>query len=226
VIPDIAGGFILGLVSTVHCLGMCGGIIGALTLNLPKSIRDSRWRMLPYVVAYNLGRVTSYVFMGAIVGAAGAELMKMLAPAHGHAILRWLAAAVMVAIGLYLAGWFPRFAMIEHIGTPIWRRLEPFGRSLLPVQSTIKAYAFGVIWGWLPCGLVYSALVWTATSSSAVQGGSFMLAFGVGTLPSMLTAGIVAGWIARLSRLPYLRQIAGLTLIVLAAATLVFMHGH
>ncbi len=223
--PGIAGGFILGLVSTVHCLGMCGGIIGALSLNLPQSIRDNRWRMLPYVLAYNLGRLTSYVFMGAVVGAAGGGLIKLFAPAHAHVILRWLAAIVMIAIGLYLAGWFPKFALIEHIGVPVWKRLEPFGRRLLPVQSTIKAFVFGIIWGWLPCGLVYSALIWTTTSGSALQGGSFMLAFGLGTLPSMLTAGIVTGWIARLSRAPYLRQIAGLTLVLLAVTSLLVRMG-
>jgi sulfite exporter TauE/SafE len=132
----------------------------------------------------------------------------------------------MIAIGLYLAGWFPRLALIEHVGVPVWRRLEPYGRNLLPIQSTFKAYIFGMIWGWLPCGLVYSALIWTATSGSAVQGGLFMLAFGAGTLPSMLTAGIVAGWIARVSRLRYFRQLAGITLIVLAVASLLVSQRH
>ena len=226
--PIIAGGFILGLISTVHCLGMCGGIVGALTLSLPQSIRNDRWRMLPYVSAYNLGRLTSYVFMGAVVGMAGGKLLGAVAPQQGHLILQIVASAVMIAIGLYLAGWFPKFALIENMGAPIWKRLEPFGRNLLPVQSTIKAYAFGIIWGWLPCGLVYSALVWTATSGSAAQGALFMLAFGAGTLPSMVTAGIVASWISRLSRMRYLRQFAGLTLIILAVASLVVSqrHGH
>jgi hypothetical protein len=137
-----------------------------------------------------------------------------------------MAAAVMIAIGLYLAGWFPKFALIESIGAPIWKRLEPLGRNLLPVQSTFKAYVFGIIWGWLPCGLVYSALVWTATSGSATQGGLFMFAFGAGTLPSMITAGIVASWIVRLSRLRYLRQFAGLTLIALAIISVIVPQRH
>lgn len=224
--PIIPGGFILGLISTVHCLGMCGGIVGALTLSLPQSIRNDRWRMLPYVSAYNLGRLTSYVFLGAVFGLAGGRLMGWLAPQHGHTILQLVAAIVMVAIGLYLAGWFPKFALIENIGVPIWKRLEPLGKNLLPVRSPIKAYVFGIIWGWLPCGLVYSALIWTATSGSASRGALFMLAFGAGTLPSMLTAGIVAGWIARLSRLRYLRQIAGLTLIGLAIASVIVSQRH
>lgn len=224
--PILAGGFILGLISTVHCIGMCGGIVGALTLSLPQSIRNDRWRMLPYVSAYNLGRLTSYVFLGALFGMAGGGLINWLAPQQGHTVLQLVAAVVMIAIGLYLAGWFPKFALIESIGVPIWRRLEPLGRNLLPVRSTIKAYLFGVVWGWLPCGLVYSALIWTATSGSAVKGGLFMLAFGAGTLPSMITAGIVAGWIARLSRLQRLRQFAGVTLIVLAVASVVVSHRH
>jgi hypothetical protein len=132
----------------------------------------------------------------------------------------------MVGVGLYLAGWFPRFALIERIGVPLWRRLEPVGRRLLPVRSPVHAYVFGLVWGWLPCGLVYSALLWTTSSGGAAPGALFMLAFGAGTLPSVMTAGIVTGWIARLTRLPLVRPVVGLLLIGIALTGLALSFGH
>ena len=212
--------FIVGLFSTLHCLGMCGGIIGALTFSLPPEIRNHRWRLLPYISAYNLGRIGSYTLVGAIVGGLGDNLFNFISPNYGHLLLQGIAAIIMVGIGLYLAGWFPRFAEIEKLGQPLWRKLEPLGQKLLPVRSPSHAFLFGVIWGWLPCGLVYSALLWSASTGSATNGALFMLAFGAGTLPTVMTAGIVTGWLIRLTRLPHLKAAVGLSIIALALASL------
>ena len=218
--------FIVGLFSTLHCLGMCGGIIGALTFSLPIEIRNHRWRLFPYVSAYNLGRISSYTLAGAIVGGLGENLFTFISAQYGHLILQGLAVVIMIGIGLYLAGWFPRFAEIEKLGQPIWRKLEPLGQKLLPVRSPSHAFLFGLVWGWLPCGLVYSALLWSASTGSAGNGALFMLAFGAGTLPAVMTAGIVTGWLIRLTRLPHLRTIVGLSIIALALASLFLTLEH
>jgi len=210
--------FFVGLFSTVHCLGMCGGIIGALTFSLPERIRNNRWHLIPYVSAYNLGRISSYCLAGALVGALGEGILGVL-PSYGHLVLQLLASILMVGIGLYLAGWFPAFTRIERIGKPVWKKLEPISQKLIPVKSPWHAYLFGAVWGWLPCGLVYTALIWSVTASSAKDGALLMLAFGAGTLPAVMVAGILTGWFTRLIRSPYVRTSAGVIIILMALGT-------
>ena len=210
--------FFIGLFSTLHCVGMCGGIIGALTFSLPEQIRNNRWRLIPYVSAYNFGRITSYTLAGALAGSFGEKIIA-LAPQNGHLALQLFATILMIGIGLYLAGWFPAFAKIEHIGKPIWKKLEPISQKLIPVKSPSHAYLFGIVWGWLPCGLVYTALIWSSTASSAKDGALLMLAFGAGTLPTVMIAGILTGWFVRLSRSKYIRPLVGLTVIAMALIT-------
>lgn len=220
--------FFVGLFSTVHCIGMCGGIIGALTFSLPQHIRENRWHLIPYVSAYNIGRITSYTLAGALVGGLGDNLAAF-SPVYGHLVLQLFASILMIGIGLYLAGWFPAFVKIEHIGRPIWRKLEPISQKLIPVKSPLHAYLFGLVWGWLPCGLVYTALLWSVTAGSAVDGALLMLAFGAGTLPAVMIAGILTGWFTRLLRTPYIRPIIGLIIIIAALVTgyLAILHsGH
>ena len=211
----------VGFFSTLHCLGMCGGIIGALSFSLPEPIRQNRWRALPYLLAYNIGRILSYATAGALIGYLGMAVFTNISPKYGHTVLQWIAALFMIAIGLYLAGWFPRFALLENLGKPLWRKLEPLGQRLLPVKSPVQALVFGLVWGWLPCGLVYAAIVYAAASGGAVNGAMFMAFFGLGTLPTVLSAGILAHWVARLSQMPQLRRGAGIFIILLAVLTLV-----
>jgi sulfite exporter TauE/SafE len=211
---------LLGIASTLHCLGMCGSIIGALSLGLPVEVRRNRRQLLTYVVAYNLGRIASYALAGAVAGGLSAALFQAASPRYGHNILQYLAVAVMIAMGLYLAGWFPRFARLEEFGVPLWRRLEPIGRRLLPVRSRVQALLFGMVWGWLPCGLVYSLLIWTASAGSAARGSVYMLAFGLGTLPTVITAGIFMGSLVHVIRRAYVKQAVGVLVIALALASL------
>lgn len=214
--------FLIGLFSTLHCLGMCGGIVGALTFSLPPEVRQQRHRLLPYIVSFSAGRIASYSLAGALIGALGGGLYDLFSPRHGYLLLQILAAVMMVGIGFYLAGWLPRFALIERIGEPLWRRLEPLGRHLLPVQSPWQALLYGAIWGWLPCGLVYSALLWSATGAGPLAGAIYMAAFGLGTLPAIVGAGILSGWLGQLRRRPWVRQAAGLTLVAMGLAGVLF----
>jgi len=212
--------FLLGLFSTIHCVGMCGGIIGALSLSLPVEIRSHKPRMLLFVTTYNIGRIISYSLAGLVAGAIGTGVLASAGFDQGHAVLRAVGVAMMIAIGLYLAGWLPQLASVEKIGVPIWKKLEPLGRSLLPVASLPKALAYGLIWGWLPCGLVYFVLVWALTAGNAVQGALTMMAFGIGTLPTLLATGFMTSWLTRFARSSTARQLVGLLIIAMAIGSL------
>ena len=212
--------FLLGLFSTIHCVGMCGGIIGALSLSLPADIRHNKTRMLMFITTYNTGRILSYSFAGLVAGAIGTGVLASAGFDQGHAVLRAIGVAMMVAIGLYLAGWLPQLSIVEKIGVPVWKKLEPVGRKLLPVATLPKALAYGLIWGWLPCGLVYFVLLWALTAGNAVQGGLTMLAFGVGTLPTLLATGFMTSWLTRFARSSTARQVVGLLIIAMAVGSL------
>ena len=214
--------FLLGLFSTVHCIAMCGSVIGALTLSLPTEVRESQRKMLPYVFNYNLGRLISYGIAGAIVGLLSAPLTAF----NGHLVLRYLSVIVMIAMGLYLAGWFPKFAHMERLGAPIWKWLQPIGQKLLPVRKLSQAFLLGIVWGWLPCGLVYAALAVAATVGEPVKASLVMLAFGAGTLPAVMGAGMFTGLLASMARAKHLRQIAGVLIIVMALATAFWPMDH
>ena len=208
--------FILGLFSTVHCISMCGSVIGALTLSLPIRIRKSRQKMLPYIFYYNLGRLLSYGLAGLIVGSFSSTI---IAQANGHIIIKLIAMIIMIAMGLYLAGWFPKFAKIEQIGSPIWKKLQPIGKRLLPVQTLSRACLFGIIWGWLPCGLVYAALAVAATASHPINASMVMLAFGAGTLPGVMGISFFTDSLASMAKIKNLRQLAGLSIILISIST-------
>ena len=212
--------FLLGLFSTIHCVGMCGGIIGALSLSLPVEIRNNKARMLMFITTYNIGRILSYSFAGLVAGAIGTGVLASAGFDQGHAVLRAIGVAMMVAIGLYLAGWLPQLAIVEKIGVPVWKKLEPLGRKLLPVASLPKAMAYGLIWGWLPCGLVYFVLLWALTAGNAAQGALTMLAFGIGTLPTLLATGFMTSWLTRFARSTRARQLVGLLIVAMAIGSL------
>ena len=214
--------FLVGLLSALHCLGMCGGIVGALTFSLPIETRRDWPRLVLFLLSYNAGRVASYALAGAAFGWLGQAVMATGPAAWPHRVLQWLAALVMVGIGLYIAGWFPRFAQVERIGEPLWRRLEPAGRRLLPVATLPRALIYGAVWGWLPCGLVYTMLLATPAQGGPAAGALYMALFGLGTLPAMLAVGLLAGRLHAWARNRKVQMAAGLSVIALGLFTLVF----
>lgn len=207
---------VMGLFSALHCLGMCGSIIGTLTLSLRREIRDNKAQLVPFVFSYNFGRITSYAVAGYLAGLVHNVLMLPLGEGAGHRILQIVSALIMAGAGLHIAGWFPRFAYIEKGGALIWARLEPYGRRLIPVKTLPQAYVFGMIWGWLPCGLVYAAVALAATAGNEMRGALTMLAFGLGTLPAVVSVGLMTSLLVRLSSMKKFRQISGILLIILA----------
>ncbi len=199
--------FAVGILGGIHCLGMCGGIVGAISLSHAGS-RSPAW---PRLLAYNLGRMSSYVLAGSLAGLIGATLLGGLP--QGQRILEILAALFLILLGLYLAGWWPILARLEQLGGHAWRWIEPLGRRFIPVRHPGQAFVVGGVWGWLPCGLVYSVLVWTLSAGGATNGALLMMAFALGTLPNLMLMGLFAARLARFARNERIRQASGALLI-------------
>ncbi|QDD65509.1 sulfite exporter TauE/SafE family protein [Herbaspirillum seropedicae] len=254
--------FLVGLMGSVHCIGMCGGIVGALSsaapirptptpaaplLSVAAPGRNDGARLLRIipihpaggvqvqamaqdlvrVLCYNLGRLSSYALAGALAGGIAAGLLR------GADVLGWLAPAqrvaylitniVLVLLGLYLTQWWPALARLEQLGSALWGRVRPLAARLVPVDTPAKALLLGSLWGWLPCGMVYSALLTALMAGSAVQGALTMLAFGAGTLPVLLAAGLSGARLRQLAQRPAVRLAAGV--VVLAFGIMGLLRG-
>jgi len=210
VLPTLIMAASAGLLSALHCWGMCGGIVAALSLGAG----GRQAARLPLALAYNLGRIASYTGMGAIAG------LIATAPAGDGALayraLQLLGLAALLLAGLRLGGWLPRNGWVETQGLRLWRRLHPLTRHLLPIDRVGKALPAGLVWGFLPCGLVYAMLPVAAGTGSVTGGALTMLAFGAGTLPGMIVASALAQRLGGLNPGASLRRYAGATLIGLA----------
>ena len=212
-VANLMAAFLIGLSGGAHCFGMCGGIVGALTLGLPMTPGQPFLGRWPFLLAYNLGRLSSYVVAGMLVGGVGAWATHLVAVHQAQLALQFLAGLFMILLGLYLAGWWMGLARVEQAGGRLWRRIEPLGRRLLPVRTPAQALGIGLVWGWLPCGLVYSVLVWAMGAGGALNGGLLMLCFGLGTLPVLLAMGAFAATLAGFMRQPWVRQVVGALVI-------------
>ncbi len=208
--------FLVGLLGGVHCLGMCGSIVGILTTQLPKN--KPLW---PFHLAYSGGRILSYSVAGALVGSVGAAGLLLRDQVPIQHLLFALSSLMLIALGLYLAGLGNFVRRIEGAGRGLWQRLQPFTARLFPVATPWRAFQLGIVWGWLPCGLVYSVLLTALASGSAHSGALIMLAFGLGTLPNLLLIGLfwqrVKGWVQH----PRVRLIAGLLVAALGVYGLI-----
>ncbi len=211
--PLLVSAVILGLLGGGHCLGMCGGLMGALTLAIPPEQRSRRFRLL---LAYNLGRILSYACAGLLIGMAG----WAVANSPAVMVLRIVAALLLIAMGLYLAGWWSGLTRIEALGRGLWRHIQPFASRLMPVSSVPRALLLGALWGWLPCGLVYSTLLWAASQGNALNSGLLMLAFGLGTWPVLLATGMAAERLTAVLRKRNVRVAGGVLVIVFGLWTL------
>lgn len=213
----ISSVFIAGLLSGVHCAGMCGGIVGVVSMQVAG--QRPAWH---YQLVYNFGRIFSYIIAGVIVGAIGQGGLALKSAAPLQEILFALASSMMIIMGLYLAGLGQGVRYLEKAGSVIWKFIQPYTRRLLPVDSLSKALWLGTAWGWLPCGLVYTMLIATPAQGGPAAGALYMALFGLGTLPAMLAVGLLAGRLHAWSRNRKVQVAAGLSVIVLGLFTLVF----
>jgi len=206
-----------GFVSTLHCWGMCGGIVAALALGAPAGVRARGGAVTGLAVAYNLGRIASYAGLGAVAGLAATSAVGA-GNVIAYRLLQTCGLVALLLAALRLAGWLPRNGLVERVGLRFWQRLAPLTRRLLPIDRASRAVAAGLLWGFLPCGLVYAMLPVSAGTGSAAGGALTMLAFGAGTLPGMITAGVAATRLGGLKPGPGLRRYAAGALIALSLA--------
>lgn len=213
--------FLLGFMGSVHCLGMCGGISAALGA-------ANQYRRMSLSLGYNIGRVLSYTLLGALAGALAQELSQPLLQLSPQSArwLRTLAGLMVIAMGFYVAGWWHGLAQLERIGIHVWRHVQPLTRKLLPPKNTGAALLLGELWGFLPCGLVYSSLTWAMLSADAIHGALWMAAFGFGTLPAMLAVTHGGSYVQAWKRHPALRNAAALILIAAGIAGAVMPWQH
>lgn len=210
--------FLVGLLGSVHCAGMCGGIVGALSF-APRRPGAGATTIALHpvaaapaavnVAAYNLGRIASYMTAGALAGgiAEGASALSSLPLLQAGAY--WLASLMLAAMGLYLMGAWSGIAHVERAGQWLWRRVQPALKRVGPPDTPGRMAAAGALWGWLPCAMVYSVLVTAMLSGSAAAGALTMLAFGLGTLPMMLALGLLGARLRGWLRLPAVRIACG-----------------
>lgn len=218
----------IGLLGGVHCVGMCGGIVSAFSVAgkrqprpFPVAVTNGAGAVAQAavlddamrVVAYNVGRLSSYAVAGAIAGgiAQGVRTLSFMSSLQigGY----WLANLMLIALGLYLMDAWRGLARVEAAGQFLWRRVQPMVKHLLPVDSAGKALALGALWGWVPCGMVYSVLLTAMLSGSAVSGAVVMLAFGAGTLPVLLTMGMLGSRLQTWTRKRGVRIASGLVVL-------------
>ena len=211
--PQVAAAFVTGLLGSAHCLGMCGGISGLFAANTAVA---SLKRQMPRAIAYNAGRVLTYAILGVVVALIGKTMVdsipKLAAP------VRLASGLLIVLIGLQVAFNWRILALLEKAGARLWHKIAPAAKGLLPVESAPQALGLGMIWGFLPCGLVYSVLLLAASTADPVSGSLVMLAFGIGTMPAMIATGLSA---AQLARFMSRRRLgAGLLIVLIGLATI------
>lgn len=208
--------FLIGLFGSIHCVGMCGGIVSALSVAATPSARviplrpvtvgkmpgpsdQNHFMHLSRVFAYNGGRLFSYALAGTIAGGMAQSVRVLTSLSSLQTGAYWLANLILIALGLHLMDAWSGLRRLEALGQIVWRRVQPAVKFLLPMDSPAKALMLGAVWGWLPCGMVYSVLATAMLSGDAVSGAKVMLAFGLGTLPMLLTLGMLGmrlkGWL-------------------------------
>lgn len=212
-LPLLAAAFVTGLLGSAHCFGMCGGLSGLFAVNA--SVVSVR-AQLPFAFAYNAGRILSYTFLGFVVAMLGQTIVAAIP--NIAAPVRFASGLLIVIVGLQVAFGWQFLAPVEKAGASIWKRIAPAAKGLLPVTSIPKALGLGLLWGWLPCGLVYSVLLLAATTANGISGGLVMIAFGVGTMPAMIMTGISA---SKLSQFMSRKRLgAGLLIVLIGLLTL------
>jgi sulfite exporter TauE/SafE len=212
--PLLSAALLAGLLGSAHCLGMCGGISGLFAVNASVS---SLRQQVPLALVYNAGRIVTYAVLGIIVAAFGSVIVKA-SPSLAVGI-RLLSGCIIILVGLKVAFDLRMLNAIERMGSSLWSRIAPAAQRLLPVDSMPKAFGLGLVWGWLPCGLVYSVLMIAATSAEPLAGGLTMVTFGVGTMPAMVMTGIGAARMSTMLRRKGARLGLGMLIVVLGLLT-------
>ena len=209
----LSAAFITGVAGSAHCFAMCGGLAGALGMRA-RTTATSAGAAFGNALSYHLGRLSGYTLAGAICGLIGATLQAVLDLARVGATLRIASGVLLVLIALKMLSPCNPLQWLETFGARFWRRLQPFALGAGRLTGRAHAIALGFLWGWLPCGLVYSMLLFAALSGHALSGAAVLLVFGLGTLPSMLTSSVLASQVQRLLKSRWPRFASGALLLL------------
>jgi len=215
--------FSMGLFGSPHCLGMCGGIVTAFGLSM-QHVSDSKKNGL--ILTYHLGRLISYSLLGLIASLVGVAIFQSI---MSNSAPRIVLGAVLVLIGLAMLG-LPLFNQLEKIGMRFWQSLAPLRKKVFPIDSFGKALFAGLLWGFLPCGLVYGALMMAIAGNNIATGAALMFVFGLGTMPMLIATQKTVGILQSSIKNFRLRQINGV-IMMLSGLAVIFIpmmmhHNH
>jgi len=210
---SLSAAFVAGAAGSTHCFAMCGGLAGAFGMRA----RAVDGGAFGNALSYHVGRLGGYSLAGAICGFLGATLQAALDLARIGSWLRIASGVLLLLIALrMLSPWNP-LQWLETLGAKFWRRLMPLTQRTSSLNARTQAVALGFLWGWLPCGLVYSMLLFAALGGNPLHGSAILLAFGLGTLPAMLTSTVLASQVQQLLRNRWPRFASGILLLMLGA---------
>lgn len=217
-----------GFLSSLHCAQMCGPIV--LTYSVAANTAQGRQRYLSLHLAYNAGRTLSYMLLGAAAGLAGGAMGWVGRLAGIQNIAAIIAGSAMVLTGVAMFGFAPALRNWRGFALPS-RLLRPAGR-LIAAPSAGSKMLLGILMGFLPCGLVYAALMRAIGSGSPFAGACTMLAFGLGTSLALIAVGIgssaatqsVARWGTTVSAVTVM--VMGIVLIGRGSLAGPVMHHH
>lgn len=212
----ISAAFLLGLAASGHCLAMCGGLTAALGLATARSTGGCTRPTL--LLGYQIGRIASYSLAGFLFAGALGGVIALLDIELVRRALRTLAALTLLFAALVAFGRLSEAG--SGLGHTLWRQLAPFGRRFLPIDSLPRALAFGMVWGWMPCGFVYTVLLIATLQLSAPRGAITMAAFGLGTVPALLLTSLASRRLVGVIATRAARRVAGSVLLIGAIVTL------
>lgn len=203
--------YLLGLIGSVHCMGMCGGIVGALSMN------TGNQGYMKLQLGYHVGRISTYGILGFVAGLLG----LWLASSHQYVgvLLRSLSGVLLVLMGVYLFGRSQALNWLEQLGGRLWKSVQPFSKKLMPIRTPQHAILLGLIWGLLPCGLVYSTLSWALVSADPLKSAALMMVFGLGNLPALLSFGLFSKQLTRFKQSVTIRAVLALCIMLFGVWT-------
>ncbi len=216
---DFFSAFIIGLLGSGHCVVMCGGISTMLTTAISNTAQQKKYAI---VFAYNFGRIASYSLIGALVALTSSMAAKNIG--LPVSLLKTIAGIFLILLGLYLGQWLMWLSHVERLGKGIWRYVSPRTKKFIPIKNIQSAFALGALWGWLPCGLVYSTLTWALASADTINGALIMFFFGLGTLPALLSVSLGTISVKTLLNHTLFRKLAAILVILYGFYTILIAY--
>lgn len=204
----LTAALLMGFFGSPHCLGMCGGLVTAFGLSM-KDVSPAKKRAL--VATYHVGRLTSYATLGLVAGLIGLTVLEPLM--QGNSVPRILLGLVLVFVGVTMLG-APFLTKLERFGMRFWQYLSPLRQKVFPLNTFPRALTAGLLWGFLPCGLVYGALLIAVVAHNPLSGAALMFTFGLGTIPMLVATHETVGWLRDKIGRFRLRQLNGAVMVL------------